>query len=306
MVFLGMVKQGRSHPPLFINTTHLLGRCVMPETSIPIQKQCRKCLEYFPATREYFAYDVQREKRGFDPLTPQCKTCRNGGYLAQCMRCQKSLQGLRRKAYCSLECRVLHSLGGIGAKHGRLTVVQYQGQKGQADASSLVLCLCDCGNYTTLEHSNILSGGTKSCGCLRRDRPKGKDHPGWKGGRNLDKQGYVRLHMPEHPNAYASDRTVLEHVYVMSTFLGRPLRPGENVHHKNGIRDDNRLENLELWVKSQPAGQRIEDLVAHAQYILKTYADDARKLAQRDTAPGHSQLSFLGSEVGEIDQGPSV
>ena len=66
----------------------------------------------------------------------------------------------------------------------------------------------------------------------------------------------------------------MKHRIVMEETLGRPLRGTENVHHLNGVRDDNHPENLELWVVSQPAGQRPADLVAWARQIIELYADE--------------------------------
>lgn len=90
--------------------------------------------------------------------------------------------------------------------------------------------------------------------------------------RFINAAGYVMLSGHRgHPMANHRGH-VLEHKIVMGEMLGRALLPGENVHHKNGVKDDNRPENLELWVVSQPAGQRPEDLVDWAYEILERYA----------------------------------
>ena len=68
-------------------------------------------------------------------------------------------------------------------------------------------------------------------------------------GDRLNNYGYQLLYKPEHPNAYP-DGYVLEHRYVMSEHLGRPLRKSEVVHHIDGDKLNNRIENLELMNRS--------------------------------------------------------
>jgi hypothetical protein len=76
-----------------------------------------------------------------------------------------------------------------------------------------------------------------------------------------DKEGYVKM----------SFKGKSEHRVVMAEHLGRKLEKHENVHHLNGARDDNRIENLELWSTYQPSGQRAKDKLAWAKEIIALY-----------------------------------
>lgn len=86
---------------------------------------------------------------------------------------------------------------------------------------------------------------------------RGKAGGNNKGGRIKDRFGYILLWKPGHPNAKVGRNKsyVAEHRFVMSEHLKRPLEKWEFIHHKNGIKDDNRLENLELLTKKNHRGK---------------------------------------------------
>ena len=97
------------------------------------------------------------------------------------------------------------------------------------------------------------------------------------GTRRIDAEGYATIRIDsedEISKQLNGKRWIQEHRYVMSKSIGRALEPNENVHHLNGVRDDNRLENLELWKTPQPVGQRVSDLIRFANEIIEKYGTD--------------------------------
>ena len=93
--------------------------------------------------------------------------------------------------------------------------------------------------------------GQKNCSIKCMGKIIGKNHPHWTGGTIVNGYKIVRW----------KGKRIPEHRKIMEKFIKRELKPFENIHHKNGIRTDNKIENLELWTVRQPFGQRVSDLI---------------------------------------------
>ena len=107
---------------------------------------------------------------------------------------------------------------------------------------------------------------------LHYNRLKTKGHTGptgkiYTGKGHINAQGYRRIPV-------GGGRELAEHRVVMERHLGRPLKKNETIHHLNGIRHDNRLENLELRASHHGKGQRPADLV---DWIVRDYPEMVRE-----------------------------
>ena len=202
------------------------------------------------------------------------KTQKHAYWLCEC-RChnRKEIAGTSLTTGRTQSCDCLHKertstfklIDLMGQTFGQLNVIKrapipkHIKKSGQAYWE----CLCNaCGRTTIINGYSLRSGKSRTCGCSH-----------WKGGFKLDKWGYRYKWVPKHPAAVGG--YIQEHRLVIEEGLGRPLKPTETVHHKNGIKTDNRLENLELRVGNHGVGQSVNDLREWAKELLYTYEPTA-------------------------------
>lgn len=157
----------------------------------------------------------------------------------------------------------------LNERYGLLVVMERV--ENSQDRKAQWLCKCDCGGEKITTSSHLRNGGVKSCGCLARWHNRG-------GKRGKRERGYILIYKPKHPNSVRGGY-IREHVFVMSEYIGRPLKKKEQVHHRNGIKSDNRIENLELWSGSHPTGQRVEDMIKFCIDYLREYKSELLLIA---------------------------
>lgn len=179
------------------------------------------------------------------------------------------ISGNTKSCGCLKHMTAHNSVDKTGLKFGKLTVLERIGRTPK-DKQSTWLCQCECGNTTVTKGGHLASGITKSCGCLNHVSRRGDKSPNFRGG-HKDSNGYLVI-KGENRNGKWTGRP--QHILVMENTLGRKLKDGETVHHKNGIRDDNRIENLELWTKKHPPGQRVDDMISFCVDYLAEYAPE--------------------------------
>jgi hypothetical protein len=160
-----------------------------------------------------------------------------------CPSCSKTFKtnSIANQKYCCNKCK---------SKHRRQ--IGIDNTKGKC-----IVCGKD------FSYNKYILNLTCSRECLNVLKKSGEAREGHK-----NNDGYVVISRPGHPNS-KKDGKLLEHTWIMSEHIKRPLRKGETVHHKNGIKNDNRIENLELWSHSHPTGTRIDDKIAWAKEFLE-------------------------------------
>lgn len=147
-------------------------------------------------------------------------------------------------------------------------------------------CLCACGQIIVTVGSRLRLGKSKSCGCSRlvwsREGQRGASNPAWKSGWIQTAEGYIKATKPGHPRA-DSRGYAPSHILVYEAANNCTVPKGFTIHHKNGVKNDNRPANLELWVSGHGPGQRVVDLLAslNPEHLLNLSQQSADQSGQR-------------------------
>lgn len=138
----------------------------------------------------------------------------------------------------------------------------------------------DCNDCRRIKQRKLSQTYSEKIRCRRKRRIQLGLNPDFEGNYNHEKKisrcklknDYVCISKKGHPNCQQSNLyRIYEHVYFMSEYLQRPLMDHEIIHHKNGLKYDNRIENLELWSTSHPSGQRVDDKIQWCKDFLSEY-----------------------------------
>ena len=259
---------------------------------------CGKSTQEMPVRTTYCCQVCARKARSIrDRIIPEPMECRYSGCsnlfehtdprtLHCSARCRASDRNERReRAIEILPCAAEKCSNPVRATHGRKycsrlcgksshALLAYQRQK----ASNGPLICVTCGAEIKHRRADALYCSIECKSPNKRgDRRPSKRSP--IGSLRLTPQGYVDIK--------ADSGWKRRHRFVMEQHIGRQLSKDNTVHHKNGVRTDNRIENLELWSSSQPSGQRVVDKLTWARELIATYGDllDQGLLGEPDAAP---------------------
>lgn len=234
---------------------------------------CKRCNQAFEvptseaSSRQFCSVLCANQAKKTEPVTYICAYCQQPQTVSQGDYNKKSKHSSTGRIYCSAQCSAAgrRKRTECLCEHCSMTFITKTSRIKEGKGK---FCSSKCYHASMkapVEKTCARCGNLFTVGKSRAETAKYCSAKCYTAGATgcVDANGYRHI--------YVRGRKWKEHRYVMTQKLGRELRGNENVHHINGVRHDNRPENLELWVKTQPCGQRTSDLVDWAREIIQLY-----------------------------------